>query len=73
METGEKRVMLKSDQEPAIIKLKNVVKTESGNELAFEESPVGESKSLGRINAQIQILQGLTSNNPPSYIQNDML
>jgi len=56
-ETGHRRVILKSDQKRAIIKLKNAVKRESGVEIACEESPVGEPKSLGSINVQIQILQ----------------
>ena len=30
-ETGHKRIILKSDQEPAIIKLKSVAKRESGS------------------------------------------
>ena len=46
-----------SDQESAILKLKNVVSREIGLEATCEESPVGESKSLGCINVQIQVLQ----------------
>jgi hypothetical protein len=49
---------LKSDQEAAIMSLKTAVKREMNTRVAFEESPVGESKSLGTINVQIEVVQG---------------
>jgi hypothetical protein len=49
---------LKSDQEVAIMSLNTAVKREMHTRVVFEESPVGESKSLGSINVQIQVVQG---------------
>jgi hypothetical protein len=47
---GHTRVILKSDQEPAIIALKEMVRnTNSGCTITFELSPVGESSSNGEI------------------------
>ena len=40
---GYKKIILKSDNEPAIIALKSAVKTERPEEIIMEESPVGES------------------------------
>ena len=58
-ELGYKRVIIRSDQEPAIKKLKETVKRVSDTQIVCEESPVGESKSLGSVNVQIQALQGM--------------
>ena len=49
---------MRSDQEPAIKVLKAVVQRESSCEVVCEESPVGESQSLGSINIQVQCIQG---------------
>ena len=57
-EVGHKRVIVRSDQEPAILKLKQAVKREASLEMVNEESPVGESPSLGSVNIHISILQG---------------
>ena len=38
--------------------LKAAVKREMSTRVVFEESPVGESQSLGGINVQIQVIQG---------------
>ena len=57
---GLRRVVIKSDQEPALKDLLRVVKTERAEdiELQPEESPVGESKSNGEIERAIQTMQG---------------
>ena len=57
-ELGYKKIILKSDQEAAILNLKTAVKREMNTRVVFEESPVGESKSLGSINVPIQVVQG---------------
>ena len=46
---GYRRVIIKSDQEPSIIALKEAVKRELEMEVSFEESPVGEHQSNGAI------------------------
>ncbi|MFM7989620.1 MAG: hypothetical protein ACKPKO_60935, partial [Candidatus Fonsibacter sp.] len=56
---GYSRVIVRSDQQPAILKLKGAVKKrELQLEVVCEESPVGESQALGTISSQIQVLQG---------------
>ena len=57
---GLRRVVIKSDQEPALKDLLRVVKAERPEaiELQPEESPVGESKSNGEIERAIQTVQG---------------
>jgi len=57
-ELGYNKIILKSDQEAAIMSLKTAVKREMNTRVVFEESPVGESKSLGSLNVQIQVIQG---------------
>ena len=56
-ELGYRRVVVRSDQEPAIVILKAAVKSELNQAVICEEAPVGESQSLGSVNTQIQILQ----------------
>ena len=58
-ELGYKRVIIRSGQKPAINKLKETVKRVSDTQIVCEESPVGESKSLGSVNVQIQAVQGM--------------
>ncbi len=48
--------MLKSDQEPAIKKLKAAVRQEFSLEVAEELSPVGDSQSNGDIEITIQVV-----------------
>ena len=48
---GYKRVILKSDQEPAIKKLKASVRREFSLEIPDEESAVGDSQSNGLISS----------------------
>ena len=57
-EVGCKTVIMTSDQEPAVLQLTVVVKRETKVAVVSEESPVGESNSLGCINLQLQIMQG---------------
>ena len=58
MRTWYKRIVVRSDQEPAFRVLKAAVKRESPYAIVGEESPVGESQSLGGINVQIPCIQG---------------
>ncbi len=51
---GYKRVILKSDQEPAIKKLKATVRREYSLEIPEEQSAVGDSQSNGEIEITIQ-------------------
>eukprot|EP00969_Alexandrium_andersonii_P191942 8477251-Alexandrium_andersonii.AAC.1 len=46
---GHRKVVLKSDQEPSIMALKEAARRECGTsvEATMEESPVGESESNG--------------------------
>jgi hypothetical protein len=46
---GHSRVILKSDQEPAILSLKDAVKSEARIDIVMEESPEYESKSNGEV------------------------
>ena len=55
---GYKRLYVKTDQEPAILALKEMVKTELDVEGGIEESPVGESQSSGGVENAIQQVQG---------------
>ena len=57
---GLRRIVIKSDQEPALNELLRAVKAERPEELETqpEESPVGESKSNGEIERAIQTVQG---------------
>ena len=55
---GYKRVILKSDQEPAIRKLKAAVRREYSLEIPEELSAVGDSQSNGEIEITIQVVEG---------------
>ena len=55
---GYKRVVLKSDQGPAIMSMKEGVKNESGTEIFLEESPGYDSKGNGEIEQAVQQVQG---------------
>jgi hypothetical protein len=57
--TGYKRVIVKSDQEPAIIALVNSVKNAFKGDLLVEHSPKGESQSNGEIEIAVQAVQGI--------------
>ena len=45
--------VLKSDQEPSILALKQAVNTASGMEIKVEESPVGDRRANGQIETQL--------------------
>ena len=55
---GHSKAVLKSDQEPALLSLKDAVKSEVGDNLVLEESPEYESKSNGEMERAIQMVQG---------------
>ena len=54
---GHKRVILKSDQEPSILSLKDAVKARGNIEVILEESPKYESQSNGVIENAIKFVQ----------------
>ena len=49
---------MKSDNEPAIVALKQAVKAERPEEIIMEESPVGESASNGEVENAIKQVEG---------------
>ena len=55
---GYKRIILKTDNEPAILALKEEIKRTSNVEIVPEESPAYESKSNGEIEREVQANQG---------------
>jgi len=56
---GYKRVVMKSDQEPAMIALIRRVQEKAHCEIVPEHSPVGESRSNGEVERAIQTIEGL--------------
>ena len=64
--SGFNRVIIKSDQEPAIRALLQAVKNERGDEMNIEKrvelipekSPVGESRANGEVERYVQTVQG---------------
>jgi len=59
--TGYRRIVLKSDQEPAILKLCEVVKTGWPGEVVPESSPKYVSQSNGEVERAVQEVQGLST------------
>ena len=55
---GHSKVILKSDQEPALSSLTDAVKSEARINLVLEESPECESRSDGEVERAIQKNQG---------------
>jgi hypothetical protein len=55
---GYKEVILKSDQEPAIAKLGEVLKASFDNDMAIEYSPVRQSQCNGAVERAIQTWKG---------------
>ncbi len=53
-----KRMIIKSDQEPAIRAVRSGIKREREEYIMMEESPVGESQSDGSVGNAIKIVQG---------------
>jgi len=57
---GKERVVLKSDQEPAILELKKAAKAEYDGELITRESPVGDHQANGGVEKALQGLKFAT-------------
>ena len=55
---GYWRLIVKSDQEPAILALKMEVRKNLKEEVMFEESPVGESQSNGEVERAVRTVKG---------------
>merc|ERR1711888_459003 len=55
---GYTKVVMKTDQEPAIMELKDSVRRSRTEEIIPEESPVEDSRSNGYIERAIQEIQG---------------
>ena len=55
---GHSKIILKSGQEPALLSLKDAVKSEARVNLVLEESPEYESRSNGEVERAIQTIQG---------------
>ena len=60
---GHSKVILKSDQEPALLSLKDAVKSEVRVDIVLEESPEYESKSNGEVERAIQMVHGAIQDN----------
>ena len=56
---GYKKIIMKSDNEPALVALKQAVKAERPEEIIMEESPVGESASNGEVENAIKLVEGM--------------
>ena len=62
-------MIIKDDQEPAIVDLRNAVKDERSGTIMPEEAPVKDSKSSGEIERAIQEMQMLIiCTKPPSSV-----
>ena len=55
---GHRRIVFKSDQEPARLALKEVVTETMGIEVVPEEFPVGESQSNGKVERAARTIKG---------------
>ena len=55
---GYKEIVFKSDQEPAIVALGEIIKASWNGDMALEYSPVGESQSNGMVERGIQTWEG---------------
>ena len=55
---GQSKVILKSDQEPSLMSLKDAVKSVARVDIVMEESPDYESRSNGEVEKAIQMAQG---------------
>ena len=54
---GYSKIVLKCDQEPAIVSLRDAIKRELGTTTVPEESPVGESQSNGEVEGAIKLIK----------------
>ena len=57
-ELGYKKVVMKSDNEPSILQLKDLVRKETDVELVMEEVPVGDHASNGSVENAVKNIQG---------------
>jgi len=55
---GYKRILMKSDNEPSILLLKDLVRKETDVEIIMEETPVGDHQANGMIENAIKNIQG---------------
>ena len=55
---GYKRLILKSEQEPAVMNMKEAVRLESGIEIMMEESLGYGSQGNGEVDHAVQMVQG---------------
>ena len=56
---GYKRIILKSDQEPAILDLKNKVKRLTKVDIMMEETPIGDSQAGGMFENAVKQTQAM--------------
>ena len=54
---GHKRLILKTDQEPAMVALQECVKAASNSEIILRNSPVGESQSNGVVEKAVRDIE----------------
>ena len=55
---GYKRIVMKSDNEPAILLLKDLVRKETDVEIVMEEAPVGDHQANGAAENAVKNIQG---------------
>ncbi len=55
---GNKKAILKSDNEPAILALKDAVIRESDVEIVLEDAPVGDHQANGLVENAVKNVQG---------------
>ena len=55
---GYKNIMFRSDNEPAILALKDAVRKESDVEIILEEAPVGDHRANGLVENALKHVQG---------------
>ncbi len=55
---GHKRICLKSDNEPAVLALKEAVRRESEWEIVSEEAPVKDNQSSGMVENARRAISG---------------
>ena len=66
---GYRKIIFKSDQEPAILALKDEVRRALDQDVIMEASPVGESQSNGRVENAVRRVKGQvrTRKEAPDY------
>ena len=58
---GYKLVIIKGDQEPALIAFLQMVRRALTGEVVFENSPVGDAQSHGAVERAVQTMQGFAA------------